>query len=813
MIKAQTITRSKQEAPLISTVAIHLTGIVQGVGFRPFVYKVAQAMGLTGFVRNDNSGVWIEINGSDAQVAQFYHHLLQQAPPQARIQTHTIRQKTFTAYTAFEIIASSQDTAAGQPAIAPDFALCARCKAAMHDRSNRRYHYPFITCTDCGPRYSLLQSLPFDRANTAMHSFPPCPQCQAEYKDAGDVRFYAQTNSCPVCGITLQLYDQQQQVISSDTAAIIPLVTGALQAGKIIAVKGIGGFLLLCDAANQQSIQTLRQKKHRPTKPFAVMYPSIQQVVQEYEISPKEQDALQSAAAPIVLLRRKNTASSLAWQEVAPALQRVGVMLPYAPLLELILTSFDAPVVATSANISGDSLIYDNEKALQELPALADLLLLHNRDIWMPQDDSVIQFSTITQTRIILRSGRGLSPVHFPDYATQPTVFATGALLKSSVAVAHQGGIYVSQYLGNTDEYDTQQTYQAVASKILHLLQAKPGSYVHDHHPAYFSTGYAKQQAMTYQASLHSVQHHQAHFAAVLAENNLLDSQEKILGVIWDGSGLGDDGQIWGGEFFTYHHHHIERTAHLAYTPNPWGDKMAKEPRLSALASCKGLLADSLQQQFTAQEWTYYQKTLHHTQTYTPTHTPTSIHHSSMGRLFDAVAALLGLATRQTYEGEAALQLEQAATAYWQQHPFFQEYYPIHIHPQNNTISVAPMLVQIIKDLQSPVGKGKIALKFHLTLLNMIQTIAQKAGTSHIALSGGVFQNGLLIDLLKTFINNNNNNTNNNNNYTNNNNNYYYTNNNNNNTSYHLYLHQKLPPNDENISFGQLIIQTFLTKT
>ncbi|ANI87883.1 carbamoyltransferase HypF [Arachidicoccus ginsenosidimutans] len=746
-----------------STFAIQLNGIVQGVGFRPFVYRSAKTFGITGFVRNDKDGVFIEASGKNVEA--FYHHILENAPQQAKIISHSFQKTETKNYPDFRIIESEAKQNNKQLFITPDFAMCENCRKELHDENNRRYHYPFITCTDCGARYSILKKLPFDRENTSMQMFHQCDECLQEYNDASDIRFYSQTNSCKKCGITLSFYNNKNELLSQDVEEILQQINVALQSGKIIAAKGIGGFLLLCDANNEQAVKTLRARKHRPTKPFAVMYPNLQQIENDYEVSEVEKEMLQSAAAPIVLLQPKSPLLG-GFRGAAPKLNRVGVFLPYAPLLELILSKFNKPVIATSANISGDSIVYDNEKALQDLPQLADFILLNNRDITMPQDDSVIQFSSKTKTKIILRNGRGFAPIHFLNCQTHKTIFASGALLKSSFALAQNDSIYVSQYLGSTDEYDTQQTYKKVAENFLNLTSAKIETIVCDKHPDYFSTQFAKQKSEEQNISLQQIQHHKAHFAAVLAENNLLENNEKMLGVVWDGTGLGDDEQIWGGDFFSYQNKKIERVCHFEYVPNLLGDKMAKEPRLSALSFCKGMADDILKEKFTGQEWNYFQKILNNKY---------EIVTSSCGRLFDAVAALLNLCDKQSYEGEAALYLENLATENWKKFSNFMEDYDVHFDEEK--ISVQTILKQIISDIKCGENKGKIALKFHLSLVEMIETVARKNEFKKIAFSGGVFQNSLLVDLIKIKLE----------------------------KKYQLFFHQKLSPNDENISFGQVI--------
>ncbi|MDR0792408.1 MAG: Sua5/YciO/YrdC/YwlC family protein, partial [Chitinophagaceae bacterium] len=380
-MQSKKITNQKSQTKNCTAV-IRITGIVQGVGFRPFVYRTAQQWEITGFVRNDKDGVFIEASGKEANVEKFYNYIISHKPQQAKIVLHSFEKIPDEKFSSFQIVESEQKQSVQQLFITPDFAMCPRCKAELHDEKNRRFHYPFITCTDCGTRYSILKNLPFDRENTSMQAFRQCDECMREYNDANDIRFYSQTNSCKNCGIKIQLFDKEKNEIIGDSEKLISKIVTEISEGKIVAVKGIGGFLLLCDATNAAAIKILRKRKHRPTKPFAVMYPNLEQIKNDFFVNDFEKEMLQSTAAPIVLLqRKKNSPLWINENEVAPKLNRVGVFLPYAPLLELIVSAFAKPVIATSANISGDSIIYQNEKALNDLPALADFILLHNREI------------------------------------------------------------------------------------------------------------------------------------------------------------------------------------------------------------------------------------------------------------------------------------------------------------------------------------------------------------------------------------------------------------------------------------------------
>lgn len=748
----------------MTTYNIHFKGIVQGVGFRPYVYRTAISFGVNGFVRNDLNGVFITISGERKNLDQFYDYLWKNIPKEANIISKDLVESTYIEYDNFRIEESNSNSLeTSSPFMAPDFAMCDKCKKELHDPHNRRFQYPFITCTDCGPRYSIVKSLPFDRENTTMSDFKLCTTCYKEYNTPADRRFYSQTNSCKECGIKLTLYSNDGNVISANDSNIVEQASELIDSGFIVAIKGIGGFLLVCDATNEQAIKTLRERKNRPTKPFAVLYPTFDLIQNDYVVSEAEKELLTGEIAPIVLLEKKKNNCNIAYDAIAPRLNKIGVFLPYAPLLELILSNLRKPIIATSANISGSNIIYENKQALSQLSTIADYILVHNRDITMPQDDSVIQISKETKTKITLRTGRGLSPVYLSIDNKPLDAIGYGALLKSSICLSTDKQIYVSQYLGNTTNFDSQENYKDITIKLSKLLAINPNSIACDSHPNYYSTLLAEQEARNKDISLTKVQHHKAHFYAILGEHQLLHDQ--VLGVIWDGTGLGDDNNIWGGEFFVYNNYNIKRETHLEYTTHILGDKMAREPRLSAL-SFFGKIADStLETLFTTTEWRLYNSILSQEKLQT----------SSIGRLFDAVAALLQLSSKQSYEGEAALFLENIASNYRSAHSEYRETYTFDI--KGTELSTKQMLSEIVSDLDSKQELGKIALKFHLTLVSIVNEIGKKYKINKIAFSGGVFQNALLVDLLKICLSD----------------------------KYQLYFHQKISPNDENISFGQIV--------
>jgi hydrogenase maturation protein HypF len=741
-----------------------MQGQVQGVGFRPFVYQLARRLGLRGEVSNRTDGVHIVVNASQDELRLFVRDLQHEHPPVARITHHTVEPIAGQAFKDFTIVPSSA-TERTDVLLTPDLGLCPSCRAELNHPADRRHGYAFTTCTHCGPRYSVIRRLPYDRETTTMEPFPLCDTCQREYHDPTDRRYYAQTNTCPTCAIPLQLYDLQNQLLTDDSDQAMQQVAELLTDGAIVAVKGIGGYLLLGDAAQPEVVRTLRQRKQRPSKPLAVMYPSLAMLAEDGPLSATVRAELTGAVSPIVLLpltsaMRRRMAHDL----IAPQLDCLGVMLPYAPLYEVLMQLVNRPLVATSGNVSGAPIVYQDDH--DSLNGLADYRLTHPRAIVVPQDDSVVQYSPQAQQRIVLRRSRGLAPTYVP---TRPfpdaCVLATGGQLKGTFTYTHRGNAYVSQYLGDLDDYDAQQNYRRVLRHTLRLFGGHPAAVVCDRHPQYFTTALAEELARAYSARLVSVPHHQAHFAAVLGEHHLTETKEPILGVVWDGTGLGDDGQVWGGEFFTYQDYTFGRAAHFSYFRHLLGDKMAREPRLSALSLAPGSEAtERLRLRFSAPEWSYY---LHQREQ------ADGLSTSSVGRLFDAVAGWLGV-DRVRYEGEAALYLETLATRYVQQYGYdsLRSYLPQEVQSQ---ISTQQIVAGVVADLTKETPE-RIAACFHYTLAQVVRRVAQQHDVRRVAFSGGVFQNALLVDMIHQQLS----------------------------ADYRLYFHQQLSPNDENISFGQL---------
>ena len=753
----------------ISTFHIQVKGQVQGVGFRPFIFQLAKKFGLTGWVNNSADGVHIEFNADEVVSKNFYDEIILNAPPLSHITSHEMKKTSCVEYEDFKIIESRNS----DPAllISPDFAMCENCSKEINDKTNRRYNYAFTTCTQCGPRYSIITQLPYDRENTAMDDFKMCSNCRAEYNDAGNRRHFSQTNSCPDCPVMLKLFDSRQNIIEEDQAKIVSKMCELWKNGKIVAIKGIGGYLLTCDATNDEVIVELRKRKHRPSKPFALLFPDLLSVEKKVYLNEAEINELKSVAAPIVLLKQKTgTQSSLALHQIAPRLSNIGVMLPYTPLYELLLQQFSKPIVATSGNVSNSSIVFEDEVALNELNTIADYILVHNRDILVPQDDSVISYSRHYQHRIMLRRARGFAPFYSGENIELPqtTILALGALLKSSFSLLHRQNIHVSQYLGNTDNYDAQKNFDKILHHFLELFHAKPEVILVDKHPSYFTSQLGEQLAKKWDSQLIKVQHHEAHFASVLGEYNLLLEAEPILGVVWDGTGLGNDEQIWGGEFFIYHEYAFSRINHFDYFNFFLGDKMALEPRLSAFSLCHEIeeAASILQPKFTIIEWDNYQKLI----------ATNSLKTSSVGRLFDAVASLLGLIDKSTFEGEAAMLLEEEAHQY-----FKSELHIPNSWMENNSmehyLSTQSLMKEIIIKIKDGENKPEIAAWFHVKLVLIILRVADNSSCEKICFSGGVFQNGLLIDLVTKIVG----------------------------KKHLLYFNKNLSPNDENISFGQLM--------
>ncbi|MCB0665957.1 MAG: carbamoyltransferase HypF [Saprospiraceae bacterium] len=753
----------------------HIEGQVQGVGFRPFVFQLARKKGMTGWIRNGPDGVHIQINAEEHRANQFLFSILNDPPHLSRITGHSRREVSFIPYHDFQIVESDS---AQEPKliITPDLALCTRCREELDDPRSRRYQYPFTTCTDCGPRYSIMHNIPYDRINTSMAVFNMCSECEEEYHDPVERRYYAQTNSCPACPIDQTLRTGSGDLITMESSEIMEQVVTGWENGKIIAIKGIGGFLLTCDAQNSEVIRKLRRRKYRPSKPFATMIPAGWLSGERVDLNELEKNALFHFSAPVVLVPRESFLPGVfPLSEIAPGLIRLGVMLPYTPLFHLLLNKFAGPIIATSGNLSGSPIIYENEKAFSALGGIADFILDNSRDILIPEDDSVVGFSKGGR-KIIYRRSRGLAPSYINPNLVFPVenILAMGAMLKSTFCYLHRSQPYISQYLGDLENFETQRHYQNTLSHFLRLLKSRPEVILTDLHPGYPSSILGAELAGQYEIPLIRIQHHKAHFAAGLAESNLLERDEKILGVVWDGTGLGEDGHIWGGEFFIFADQMMTRVGNCDYFSHILGDKMAREPRISALSTSWGVPGClNLKRKFSELEWNNYARLLQK---------PEQLQTSSIGRLFDAVASILDLTDVQTYEGEAAALLEAMAQRQLDTNEpesgWGGIYTGLIFHGQDTIrISVRKLIQGILADQDAGIEAGRIALKFHHSLVEIIRQVATILNTKIIVFSGGVFQNGLLVDLISNAMQD----------------------------QFDLHFHKELSPNDESISFGQLI--------
>ena len=754
----------------METYHIHINGIVQGVGFRPMIYSLAKQMQLTGYVKNGSDGVHIYFNTSGETANSFFKKILQNPPAQSTITSSDLHKTNHTHFSNFSIVVED-DSNKKEVLISPDNAICDDCRSELHDVNNRRFRYPFITCTQCGPRYSIINKLAYERHNSSMQKFSMCDECNHEYNDVENRRFFSQTNSCANCGVQLSLYKSASEIVSNDSVEILTSIKNYFEQGKILAIKGIGGYLLLCSADSPETIQLLRNRKHRPDKPFAVLYPDVEIIQNNFEVNEQEKTLLKSKEAPVVLLYPKEWAfTNPAVKNIAPGLRRLGIMVPYSPLLELVAKDYGKPLIATSANISGSPIVYKDEDALACLFDIADYVVSYNRDIVVPEDDSVVQVSKIKNQQIILRRSRGYAPsfLNYQPKTTRPAI-AMGAHLKSSITLTVNGRVFVTQFLGSGESYESQQMYKNTLKHWMKLYDLKSFAVLADKHPGYFSHQYAMEIANESKSEINFIQHHEAHFAAVLAENNLINSRQPVLGIIWDGTGLGDDGNIWGGEFFKYENNSMLRCYHFDYFPAIAGDKMAIEPRISALCASSETWPRPafIKEKFSEAEWNNYHSLIATTKLFT----------SSAGRIFDAVASLLNICDKQTYEGEAAMYLQALAEEYVDENGFVMDDSYFKQGSRYYRIPTATLMQGIIRDIEKGKLKKYIAAKFHYSLVCLVGIVATKVEVTKICFSGGVFQNALLIDWMQ-------------NEYS---------------GEYDLYFHKDLSPNDENISFGQMV--------
>jgi len=716
-----------REAPMADGAAryrVHVRGTVQGVGFRPFIYRLARDEGLTGWVRNDSSGVVVEAEGPRERLESFVERLPREAPPVADIAE--VRHEAIEPCGEAEFtIAHSERLPDALAEIPPDMGLCEDCRRELLDPADRRYRYPFINCTNCGPRFTIAESLPYDRPFTSMKIFAMCPRCQAEYDDPADRRFHAQPNACWDCGPRLELLDAAGRRIDADDP--IAAVAEALRDGRIAAVKGLGGFHLAADATNPAAVQALRDRKWRELKPFAVMVPDLDAARRLCELTDAEAELLADYRKPIVL-SRKRTGHPLA-DGVAPASQFFGLMLPYTPLHVLLLDCGFTALVMTSANRTDEPIAIDNTEALERLATVADLFLVHDRAILKRSDDSVTRL--FRGEPLVQRRARGFVPRAIPVGLEGP-VLALGADLKNTICIVRRGRAYVSQHIGDLEHADALAFFEETIEHFQGILETRPALVAHDLHPGYHSTAFARRLDGVRRVA---VQHHHAHAAACMAEHGL---EGPVLGVSLDGTGYGTDGKVWGGEFLDATLGGFERIAHLAYVPMPGGERAIREPWRMAIGTLGEAVPELEQAGVDPAELAAVEQLAARGVACPET--------SSMGRLFDAVSALLGICTRVSYEGQAAIELE-AATVAGEQGAYA---FTLDDAAEPWTIDPRPIVRAVLDDLRAATPAGLIATRFHNTIVRLVRDVCGRArrarGLDTAVLSGGCFQNRVLLE-------------------------------------------------------------------
>jgi hydrogenase maturation protein HypF len=796
---------------------VTVRGAVQGVGFRPFVFRLASELGLKGWVKNSTQGVFIEVEGARSRLEQFLLRLEAEKPPRCSIQSLEPSWLDRVGYGDFEI-RPSDSHGARTTLVLPDIATCSDCLREVFDPANRRYFYPFTNCTHCGPRFSIIEALPYDRPNTSMKKFRMCGRCQAEYEDPRDRRFHAQPNACPVCGPRLQLWDSKGKVLAgggvggNGSRQVLEEAATALCTGKIVAVKSLGGFHLMVAAHDEAAVRRLRDLKHREEKPLAVMFPSLETVRRVCEVSAAEERLLRSPESPIELLRSRMPteiqapAALIPASAVAPGNPNLGVLLPYTPLHHLLLSLLEFPVVATSGNLSDEPICTDEHEALVRLGNIADLFLVHDRPIVRHVDDSIVRI--IAGREQVLRRARGYAPlpVTLRAVPARPeVVLAVGAHLKNAVALAVGGNVFVSQHIGDLETDQAYAAFTRVITDFERLYEAHPGTVACDAHPGYPSAQFAIQrtQQEVGRPGLARVQHHLAHVLSCMAENEL---EPPVLGVAWDGTGYGLDGTIWGGEFLKVEKGGSERIVHLRPFPLPGGEQAVKEPRRSLLGVLYELFGQkafamthlAAVRAFSAKELASLKTML--------ARGLNSPRTSSVGRLFDAVASLAGLRQQTRFEGQAAMELEFALEGFSSEESYELQLLKVPsstLHaesghavsgglaaapeatvgemiptPSPRVLDWAPMLRAMLSDLSANVPVARISAKFHNGLAEAIIAVARQTGLKRVVLSGGCFQNRYLTERTIHRLRE---------------------------AGFLPYWHQRVPPNDGGIALGQVL--------
>jgi len=756
---------AREQSP-IARLKMTVRGAVQGVGFRPFIYRLAAELQLNGWVNNTARGVFVEVEGAREKLSQFLLRVEREKPAISFIQSLESSFADPVGYVGFEIRKSEggEKTAL----VMPDVATCPECLAEIFDPLNRRFGYPFTNCTNCGPRHSIIESLPYDRLRTTMKKFTMCSECAREYADPANRRFHAQPNACPECGPQMQLWSTAGAVLAHGDAAL----DGALEAirqGKIVGVKGLGGFHLMADARNEDGVRRLRERKHREEKPFALMYPTVEHVLRDCELTPLEERLLRSPESPIVLVRRKPFGTSSLAASVAPGNPMLGVMVPYTPLHHLLMHALGFAVIATSGNISDEPICTDELDAIERLREIADILLVHDRPILRHVDDSIVR--VMAEREMVMRRARGFAPLPVLLAEEMPAVLGVGAHQKNAVALSVGRQVFVSQHIGDLETVQANIAFERVVKSLEDLYELKPETVACDLHPNYVSTEYANRVC----ANPVRVQHHYAHVLSCMAENEVT---APALGVAWDGSGWGPDGTVWGGEFLKIDEYGYSRVMRLRPMRLAGSDRAVREPRRCGL----GVLFESLGEEIFARE------ELNSVGAFSSTELKivakmlrqglNSPWTSSVGRLFDAVASLIGLRQISRYEGQAAMELEWLAAESSESRAYEFDIAESADDKVPADLDWAPMVRELLADVMRKASKATMARKFHNTLVEMIARVAQQHAGLPVALSGGCFQNRLLTELTVARLKAD---------------------------GVKVYWHQRVPPNDGGIALGQVV--------
>ncbi|GFP78181.1 carbamoyltransferase HypF [Clostridium fungisolvens] len=759
---------------------IKVDGIVQGVGFRPFIYKKAIDLGLKGWVNNNSEGVYIDVEGDADSIYQFLKELRTNPPALSKVQGIDIQEKPLIGYEVFNV-RESEKVKEKITLISPDVSICKECTDELLDKGNRRYGYPFTNCTNCGPRFSIIKDIPYDRDKTTMKSFRMCSQCEQEYRNVKDRRFHAQPNACYDCGPRLWIEDKCGHTISVNDP--IEWTRNKLKEGNVFAIKGLGGFHIACDAKNGEAIKELRDRKRRPHKPLATMAKDMKTISKYCKVDEVEQEILEGITKPIVILNRSDQFNLP--ENIAPFQKTLGVMLPYTPLHILLFDDELDMLIMTSANVNGLPIEYKDQNARDSLKDVVDYFLMHDREIYVPVDDSVVRF--IGGKVRMIRRARGYVPEPFKFNGIE-SILACGSDMKNTFSFTKEKFLFVSQYNGDLENIQTLNHYENNIKHFNRIFAFKPSYIAHDLHPAYLSTQYA----LNYSVQKIAVQHHHAHIASCMMEN---DIKNKIIGVCYDGTGYGEDGAIWGGEFLICDMKEFKRVGHLNYIKLPGGDKAIKEPWRMGVAYVHKSLIDSFNSQNKSNYTTSNDSVESAVYKIFKEKGLTLIRilnsgfnfpiTSSMGRLFDAVASLLGIRDIVTYEGQASMELEACIEE------GVEGFYSYEVVDEDvNIIKPYSIITEILEDMHSGISKGVISAKFHNTIIkltvDMCMKVSTASGLKEVALSGGVFQNSYLLrNIIRRLKENN----------------------------FKVYTQSSIPCNDGGISVGQLCIANEIIKS